>query len=59
MTEPTEAADIVDHGVSDVLNEDEIVHVPEGVVDLAEQSEMHGAAFISDVPNWDAPDGDA
>lgn len=59
MTEPTEAPDIIDHGVSDILREDEIVHVPPAAADLAEQSELHeNSTFIADVPNWDVPDWD-
>jgi hypothetical protein len=56
MTEPTEAHDIIDHGVTDVLQEDEIVQVPPSAADLAEQSELSEiGTFITDVPNWDEP----
>ncbi len=56
MTEPVEAPDIVDHGVSDVLTEDEIVHVPPAAADLAESIDHPESGFIADVPDWDAPD---
>lgn len=57
MTEPNENADIVDHGASDVLAEDDVVQVPEGAADLAEASEPGGTeTFITDVANWDADD---
>ena len=55
MTHYTDAPDIVDHGVSDVLNEDEVVHVSAAVADLVEAQE-HGSTFLPEVPDWDAPD---
>jgi hypothetical protein len=41
--------------VSDVLKEDEVVHVPPAVADLVESQE-HGSTFLPEVPDWDAPD---
>lgn len=50
--------DIVDDGASDVLAEDEVVHVAPGGAELAESIEhSHGAGgFITDVPAWDEED---
>lgn len=52
------APDIVDDGVSDVLAEDEVVHVAPGGAELAESIEhSHEASdFIADVPAWDEED---
>jgi len=57
MTHNTYARDVVDDGVSDVLSEDEVVHVPPAVADLVEAQE-HGSTFLPEVPDWDAPDQD-
>jgi hypothetical protein len=54
MSQNTDAPDVVDHGVSDVLAEDEVVHVPPAVADLVESQE-HGPTFLPEVPDWDAP----
>jgi hypothetical protein len=57
MTEPEQQpADVIDDGVSDVLAEAEVVHVPTAVADLVESIEHHGETFVADVPDWDAPD---
>jgi len=56
MTESPNAPDVVDDGVTDVLAEDEVVHVPPAVVDLAESLEHHGETFVADVPEWDETD---
>jgi hypothetical protein len=56
MTESPQPADVIDDGTSDVLAEDEVVHVPEAVAELAESTEHHGATFVADVPHWDEPD---
>ena len=45
-------SDLVDDQTSDVLNEDEIVHVPAAVEDLVESQEMH-STYPPDVPNWE------
>lgn len=58
MTEPTEAPDIVDDGVSDVLTDADAVHVSPAVVALAEEPQHAGETFITDVPNWDEPDSE-
>jgi len=56
-TERFEAADIVDDGVSDVMAEDEVVHTPPAVHDLAESIEHHhDSTFVADVPDWNEPD---
>jgi hypothetical protein len=56
MTEPSEANDIVDDGVSDVLDT-EVVHVPAAAAELAESIEHHhDSTFVADVANWDEPD---
>jgi hypothetical protein len=42
---------------SDVLAEDEIVHVPPAAAELAESIEHSGeSGFIAEVPDWDAED---
>jgi hypothetical protein len=56
MTYYIDAPDVVDHGVSDVLLEDEVVHVPAAVAELAESLEHNGSTFVADVPDWDEPD---
>jgi hypothetical protein len=53
MTESTQPADVIDDGSSDVLAEDDIVHVPPAVAELAESSVHHGETFVADVPHWD------
>jgi CDP-glycerol glycerophosphotransferase len=54
MTEPD---DVVDHGVTDVLAEDEVVHVPPAAAELAEALEHeHSSTFVAEVPEWDAED---
>lgn len=53
MTENPNAPDVIDDGVTDVLAEDEVVHVPPAVADLAESLEHHGETFVTDVPDWD------
>jgi hypothetical protein len=56
-TESFEAADMVDDGVSDVMAEDEVVHTPPAVADLADSIEHHhDSNFVADVPDWDEPD---
>ena len=56
MTEQELPPDVVDNGVSDVLAEDEVVHVPAAAAELAESIEHHGETFVADVPDWDNPD---
>jgi hypothetical protein len=58
MTEPTEdTPDVVDDGVTDVLAEDEVVHVPPAAAELAEALEHeHASTFLTEVPDWDAED---
>jgi hypothetical protein len=42
---------------SDVLPEDEVVHVPPAAAELAESIEHNGEpGFIADIPDWDAED---
>jgi hypothetical protein len=55
MTE-LDPPDVVDHGVTDVLTDDEVVHVPPAAAELAESLEHHGDTFVADVPDWDEPD---
>jgi hypothetical protein len=53
MTDPSETPpDVIDDQVSDVLNEDEVVHVPTGVEQLVEANEAH-TTFAPDVPHWE------
>jgi hypothetical protein len=46
----------VDDGMTEVVTEDEVVHVPPGVAELAEAVQHHGETFVADVPDWDEPD---
>ena len=52
MTDETQPADVVDEGASDVLAEDEVVHVPPATHELADSLE-HGSTYLPDVPHWD------
>lgn len=45
--------DVIDDQASDVLNEDEIVHVPTAVGDLVESIAHEHTTFAPDVPQWD------
>jgi hypothetical protein len=57
MTDTPQAPDIVDDGTSDVLAEDEVVHVPPAGAELVEATEHGGeSSFIADVPDWDEED---
>ena len=55
MTDDTQPADVVDDQTTDVLAEDEVVHVPPAVEDLADSQEA-GSTFLPDVPGWDDPE---
>jgi hypothetical protein len=53
MTDPSDAPpDVIDDQVSDVLNEDEVVHVPPAVEQLVEAHEAH-TTFAPEVPHWE------
>jgi hypothetical protein len=57
MTQTYQAPDIIADGASDVMVEDEIVHVPAAAAELAESIEHKGeSAFIADIPDWDKED---
>ncbi len=56
MTESVLPPDVIDDVVSDVLTEEEVVHVSPAVAELVESIEHHGETFVSDVPDWDEPD---
>jgi hypothetical protein len=56
MTEPTAPPDVIDDGTSDVMAEEEIVHVPAGAKELAESLEEPPTTFVAEVPHWDEPD---
>ena len=58
MTDTPQAPDIVDDGASDVMAEDEVVHVAPGGAELAEAIEHsdHAGGFIADVPAWNEED---
>lgn len=56
MTEPTAIPGVIDHGTSDVLAEEDIVHVPAGAEELAESLQEPPSTFVPDVPHWDEPD---
>jgi hypothetical protein len=61
MTEPPDAPpDVIDDQASDVMNEDEIVHVPPAVEQLVESIQQEHTTFAPEVPQWDPgepPDG--
>ena len=47
-------ADVVDDGSTDVLAEDEVVHVSPATEELADS--IHpGSIFLPDVPDWEEP----
>lgn len=56
MTDPASLADappdVVDDQVTDVLAEDEVVHVPPAVEQLVAAHEAH-TTFAPDVPHWE------
>ncbi|WP_345637443.1 hypothetical protein [Rugosimonospora acidiphila] len=52
------APDVIDDGQADVLAEDEVVHVPDGVRELAD-SIGHGDSFLPEVADWDGPPDEA
>jgi hypothetical protein len=52
MTDETRPTDMVDDGASDVLAEDEVVHVPPATEELAESTEP-ASTYLPDVPHWD------
>ncbi len=56
MTQTVQPPDVIDDVVSDVLTEDEVVHTPLAVAELAESLAHHGETFVADVPDWDEPD---
>jgi hypothetical protein len=57
MTEHFDTPGVVDDGASDVLAEDDVVHVPPAAAEMAESLEHHhDGTFVTDVPDWDEPD---
>jgi hypothetical protein len=54
MTDQPLPPDVVDDGASDVLAEDEVVHVPPTTEELAGSVEP-GSTYLPDVPDWDDP----
>jgi len=56
MTEEIQPPDVVDDGTTDVLAEDDVVHVPAGAEELAESLEHQGHTFLPEVEEWDQPD---
>lgn len=55
MTDDTPVPDVIDDKSTDVLAEDEVVHVPPATEDLAESVEP-GSTYLPDVPDWDEPE---
>jgi hypothetical protein len=55
MTDEAPAPDVIDDKATDVLAEDEVVHVPPATEDLAESQEP-GSTYLPDVPDWDEPE---
>jgi hypothetical protein len=57
MTETVLPANVVDDGVTDILTDDEVVHVQASNAELAEATEHRGeGGFITDVADWDNED---
>jgi hypothetical protein len=54
VTDENAVPGVIDDGQADVLAEDEVVHVPEGVKELAESHE-HTSSFVPEVEDWDGP----
>jgi hypothetical protein len=55
MTDASELPpDVIDDQVTDVLNEDEVVHVPPAVGHLVESMAHEHTTFAPDVPEWEA-----
>jgi hypothetical protein len=48
----TTPPDVVDDVATDVLSEDEIVHVPPAVEQLVESMELH-TTYAPEVPHWE------
>jgi hypothetical protein len=57
MDEENQPTDVVDDGASDVMAEEDVVHVPVGAEELADSHES-ASTFLPDVPDWDKPDED-
>jgi hypothetical protein len=55
MTEPIDDSQRVETGASDVLAEDEVLHVSPGVAELVESQETT-STFLPDVPDWEQPE---
>jgi hypothetical protein len=55
MADLGEDPEVIDDGASDVLAEDDVVHVPTGVEELAESTE-HVSTFLPEVPDWEEPE---
>ena len=54
MTDQEPPPDVIDDKSTDVLAEEDVVHVPPAVEELAESQEP-GSTFLPDVPDWDEP----
>jgi hypothetical protein len=53
VSQPTTTPpDVIDDQATDVLSEDEIVHVPPAVEQLVESQEAH-STYAPEVPHWD------
>ena len=50
---PETPPDVIDDQVSDVLSEDEVVHVPPAVEHLVESIEHDHTTFAPEVPQWE------
>jgi hypothetical protein len=54
---PTSPPDVVDDGITDVLADDEVLHVSPTAAELAETLEHeHASMFVAEVPDWDEED---
>ena len=57
MTHAEEPQHVIDDGETDVLTENEVVHVPAAAAELAEAVQHRGDdTFVADIPDWDRAD---
>jgi hypothetical protein len=54
MTDEVTPQDVIDDGTTDVLAEDEVVHVPPAAEELAGSADP-GTTYLPEVPDWDDP----
>jgi hypothetical protein len=52
-----ESADRHREGVTDILTDEEVVHVPPAIEDLVDSHEM-SSAYVPEVPDWEPKPGE-